>query len=198
MSAPRTAGEQMWAQHAADASRFRRTPEAQADIAAARAAPTGLEVAMQELDRAAEQALHEHRNAPTAYRSPLAPDATARDQAIADLAHQPNRTLDGLLSNAALADTPAVRGMGGPAQNGAFPVDVKRITSGCKGCDALTWDVDNGKALILRGPALDRYLALEAAARNAHATAQAAKTAAAALMGAFQQLCAGFTGGKDG
>lgn len=210
-------------QQAHDAERAsrleRRTLEAQADIAAAHALDGSgpakgwtseqrdaaiadlanqpnrtlgpFRVAMQEVDRAAEQALEEHRNAPTAYRSHQDGDVGPAEVV----------GLETVLSNAAIADTPAVKQYGcAHAMEGSCPKctpEVKRTTSGCKGCDALTWEVDNGKALILRGDDLARYQALCAAARNAQDTARAAKTAAGALMGAFQALCAGVAPAKE-
>lgn len=132
----------------------RRTPEAQADIAAARAAPTAMEIAMQEVDRAADFAVDELRNAPNAYRShhdaPPAPvvglDAALSNAALADTPavkqwcskpeHDAGCTPP---CPAAPSDTPAVREMGGPARD---PLDESAEYDGVKlleliGADAL-------------------------------------------------------------
>lgn len=261
-----------WAQHAADASRFRRTPEAQADIAAARAAPTteelfqqaldaersspgsfdaeirarftpaeaarrataaaaasaaptGIEVAMQEIDRAAEHALHEHRNTPTAYRAHGDPPVE-----VTGLGHH-GIPLDAALSNAALADTPAVREMGGPAlppeasvvrgsirvwrrpggnvgidtthvgslirDTGAGPhIVIERADVGDAAAALLALEPTN--AVLLTGPEAERYRAITAAARKAQASSATARADSAALLQLFQAFCAGVAPGRDG
>lgn len=115
----------------------RRTPEAQADIGAARAAPTDMETAMQELDHAAAAAFRSahapdcghaifQEDCATCHRQPTCcarrmnpmPDGTVWcdmcgfKRIVRAAVH-----LDAALSNAALADTPAVREMGGPARD---------------------------------------------------------------------------------
>lgn len=168
----------------------RRTLEAQADIAAARAAPTGLEIAMQEVDRQVEQAARELRDA-------LAPDCAQSD-------------LDTALSNAVLADTPAVREMGGPAG-----CAHSMFTPGCRSCAAdprccarpmnpmpngTLWCDTCGMsrvvnlppgAIVLTGPDAERYRAIATAARKAQASAAAARADGAALLQLFQAFCVG-------
>jgi hypothetical protein len=124
-----------------------RTAEAQADIAAARAAPTDQENWAEMMDaNMAEVDKHQVHGAqvpdidaaPVAhvYRCPKHGEFTGR-QSVTDLAACPiqiNRlggrcglsspsaaSLDAALSNAALADTPAVREMGGPVRRCGDP-----------------------------------------------------------------------------
>lgn len=180
----------------------RRTPEAQADIAAARAAPTAMEVAMQELDHQVEQAARELRDA--AAPAPL--DAT--------------------LSNAALADTPAVREMGGLAREArdeavrALELDatnpgaamygrLRRELAHAFGVDPDTdWQLllttaaasalTPPGAIVLTGPEAERYRALQTAARKAQESAATARADGAALLQLFQAFCAGVAPAKEG
>ena len=126
--------------------------ETMAKLQSSQRAPSEVDVAMQEAERAADQ---------------------AREN-ISACAHAMH--VDGCDHCAVLARR---RG------------EVKRTASGCKSCDALWWELDNGRALILRGDAMDRYRALEAAARAAQQSAAAAQTAGNALRDAFAQFCAG-------
>lgn len=62
--------------------------------------------------------------------------------------------------------------------------------NGCKACDAFAWAVDEGKALVLRGPELDAYLTLRAAAAQAHAAQQSMAVSGQQLRDAIAKLCA--------
>lgn len=138
-----------------------RDPGAWADIAAARAAPTDMEIAMQELDRAHEQALKdEETGGPTAYRA----------HGEGDIGPAEVVGLNTALSNAALADTPAVKQYGPAPVRGETP--------------PLPPD-----AIVLTGPGADRYRALQTAARAATEATRAAQSAGAALRDAFQAFC---------
>jgi len=175
----------------------RRTPEAQADIAAARAAPTAMEQVDDEHD--------EH-------------DAVSKDwkQTRADLA--------AALSNAAIADTPAVREMGGPQRSEVDDVIAERANDPRRPTDALldgpdcvrcgkptsrgleAWAAIHAActpqtmpppgAIVLTGDEAARYRALQDAARHAHETARAAQAAGADMRDKFQAMIAGFAPGK--
>lgn len=168
------------------AERARRTPEAQADIAAARASPTAMEVAMQEVDRAVEQSAREVRDCAHAIRHIGCPSCDER------------YALDAALSNAALADTPAVREMGGGFIRVTDLPDRK-----CRLCGA-PYGTDEphhcigADAVVLTGPDAERYRALQTAARKARASAATARADGAALLQLFQAFCAGLAPGKEG
>lgn len=126
--------------------------------------------------------------------------------------------IEAVLSNAAIADTPAVREMGGPARGCAHSV----FTSGCRACAAdprccarpmnpmpngTLWCDTCGTsrvvslppgAIVLTGPEAERYRALQTAARKAQESAVAARADGAALLQLFQAFCAGLAPGKEG
>lgn len=161
-------------------SQPRRTPEAQADIAAARGVP------IDALD-------------------PLR------------VPEQSGPPIEAVLSNAALADTPAVREMGGPAG-----CAHSMFTPGCRACavdprccsrpmnpmpNGTLWCDTCGTsrvvnlppdAIVLTGPEAERYRAITAAARKAQASAATARADSAALLQLFQAFCAGLAPGKEG
>jgi len=107
---------------------IRRTPEAQADIAAARAVPTAMEVAMQEVERGEMQALGPVTNGVPCSR--CGQGIEAGDLEVAAGRHLTCPPLDAALSNAALADTPAVREMGGPVFSEQSAEDLARVHDG--------------------------------------------------------------------
>jgi len=193
-------------------AKSRRTPEAQADIAAARApscahamhqpgcpgceADKATAIA-EDQARATERAEAQRKaieqgrdwNEVCVCGTPASPHTVswhgAGDQGPAEVVG-----LEAVLSNAAIADTPAVREMGGPADPLSKPA--------CKACECLGWEVDNGKAIILRGADAERYSAIAAAARKAQASAATARADGAALLQLFQAFCAGLASGKKG
>lgn len=183
---------------------------------------------MQEIDRAAEQALEEFRNPPTHFRGPVPANVTA-----ADLEATPGRPkdLDSALSDAALADTPAVREMGGPVlppeasvvrgsirawrrPGGNVGIDTTHVGSLIRDTGAgphivieradvgdaaaALLALEPANAVLLTGAEADRYRALQAAARKAQASAATARSDGAALLQLFQAFCAGLAPGKDG
>lgn len=90
-----------------------------------------------------------------------------------------------------------------PGYNGKATLNDSKLyptNSGCKSCDLFAWQVDNGKAMVLRGPELTAYRALRDAAAQAHAAQQSMATTGQALRDAIQKLCAviapGVPGGK--
>lgn len=176
----------------------RRTPEAQADIAAARAAPTG-----------------------DGWAGELAEQLDARTN---------GPPLDAALSNAALADTPAVREMGGAVL--MHPNDVMKMLRADLG-EILSMDPgaplvdlihgvriavterrearEHGERLrqelsqmrqpdtvVLIGTHAAQYRALADAARKAQESAATARADGAALLQLFQAFCAGIAPGKEG
>lgn len=82
----------------------------------------------------------------------------------------------------------------GDAQLQSVP-EIVRPASGCKACDSFAWELDNGKAVILRGPALAAYRQLEVAAAAAHEAQQTMTTAGVALREAIQAMCAALAPG---
>lgn len=205
--------------HAPPHERTRRTPEAQADIAAARAAPRDDERKQRLVCRlcgcrwtgSLDLPCPEQHKHPRQSHTEI--DAT---EPTGDVGPAEVVGLETVLSNAAIADTPAVRQWCSKPEHdagcvppcAAAPSDTPAVREmggptdplskpACKACECFAWEVDNGKALILRGDDLARYQALCDAARNAQDTARAAKTAAGALMGAFQALCAGVAPAKE-
>lgn len=205
-----------------DRAALLRTPEAQADIAAARAAPTTMERWAEAVDaNLAEVDKHQVHGAQV-------PD------------------LDAALSNAALADTPAVREMGDalhPHEQDAVAGSIRawRRPGGNIGIDtthagSLIRDTGTGPhivieradlddaiaalqvlagtpprqpdpalrpehlppgAVLLTGPEAERYRALQAAARHAQESARAAQAAGAVLRDAFQTFCAATSPAKE-
>lgn len=146
----------------------RHTPEALAAIAAERAEPTGFEIAMQEVDRAAEDAVREHREAQTVYGG-------ARIDAVFPI--------DGPRCTHAMH----VDGCSRCSERATVQSLLKARE------DILAWQREHKDAIVLTGPDAERYRALQAAARAAQETTKAAQAASAALRDAFQQFCAGAT-----
>lgn len=181
----------------------RRTPEAQADIAAARAAPSCAH-AMYDPDCA-------HCETDRIERASAPPSGVIE--------------IDAALSNAALADTPAVREMGGAVIRHTVPGmdEVCTHATFTKECRVCRWrvptDPDGNAAwgtpttrqpyapldpanlppgvVLLAGPEAERYRAITAAARKAQASAATARADGAALLQLFQAFCAGLAPGKD-
>jgi len=152
----------------------RRTPEAMADIEAARADPTGLEIAMQAVDRAAEEGVRELRDAPTAYR-----DGNGTTLPVAGL------------SVASCVEVAACQRCGKPCDPGLET--QARIHLSC--IPNLRHIPDD--AIVLTGPDAARYRALQDAARAAHEATKAVVATNTALRDAFQAFCAGASGGQE-
>jgi hypothetical protein len=175
----------------------RRTIEAQADIAAAhapaewRCAKHGplcrsLEECRAAVDRRFDRELHEDQIADAPTDMEVAMQEV--DRKIEDVGRklrdsEPPRDLDAALSNAALADTPAVREMGG-----GF-VDLRPVRGEVP-------PLPPG-AIVLTGSEAERYRALQAAARKAQESTAAARADGAALLQMFQAFCAGVGAKED-
>jgi len=170
----------------------RRMPEAQADIAAARAAPTGLEIAMQEIDRAAEQGVRELRDAPTSFRAG-AEGPIVRGSISAALLPGGNVTLDTTHTIGGL-----VRSLDGRPH-----IEIERADVDCAiaALQAISdeptappsgfpsWHPVPPDAVILTGPEAARYCALQDAARAAHEATKAVVATNTALRDAFHAFC---------